>query len=173
MTSDLRKDAEQLASAGKLTDAELLFAKAVEGSTDSGAFRRFGDFLSETGRLAQAEKMYERAIRVPSAPEAQAEALRSLGVLYSKRGEFDRALQHVTRAQSIDQTLGRRHGLAEDLRVLGSIHLSRGELDKTEEVFTRAHEIHVELNDQEGIAKRSRGELAGQGASDTGGIRRD
>ena len=92
MTSNLLKEAEQLVSAGKLTDAELLFAKAVEGSTDSRAFLSFGDFLSETGRLAQAEKMYERAIQVSSTPEAEAEALRSLGLakrLASPAGPVD------------------------------------------------------------------------------------
>jgi lipopolysaccharide biosynthesis regulator YciM len=40
--------------------------------------------------------MYDRALQVASSPDEQADALRSLGILYLRRGELERAFEHGT-----------------------------------------------------------------------------
>jgi tetratricopeptide (TPR) repeat protein len=156
MTSDLLNEAQRLVSSGNLTDAELVFAKAVEAGNDPTAFLRFGDFLTQFGRLAQAEAMYERALATTAAgPDAQADALRSLAILYLSAARP--SARRAQRALAIDERLAREPGIAEDVRTLGNVYLrlERGELDRAEELFERALDIHSRLNDLRAVAKDS------------------
>jgi tetratricopeptide (TPR) repeat protein len=57
--------AERLANAGRLTEAESLFAKAVAGANDPNAINEYGRFLYRLGRFAQAEAMFQRVIEMP------------------------------------------------------------------------------------------------------------
>ena len=151
--SDLDQ-AQQLADEGRLTDAEAIFARLIVAENDPDAFNRYGHFLKRVGRLAQAEVMYQRVLKLAetSGEEWSAIAYGNLGVIYRIRGELDQAEEMQREALEINEQLGRREGMATAYGSLGNIYRIRGELDQAEEMHRKALEISEQLGSREGMA---------------------
>ena len=92
MNPELDK-AERLAKEGQLTDAEVIFARAISSTSDPAAFIRYGDFLNRVGRLVQAEEMYRKVLGLSGSDkdEWSARAYGNLGVIFRIRGDLEQA----------------------------------------------------------------------------------
>src|SRR6266571_5375024 len=96
----LLAEAERFVSEGRLTDAELAFARAVEAGPSPDALIKFADFLLSTGRRSEARDTYREATHLPGpyAKDVKAAAFRGLGRIASVRGETDNAEKMFRRA---------------------------------------------------------------------------
>ena len=150
-------EAERLASEGRLTEAETIFAKAITGGSDPNAFNRYGHFLRRVGRLAQAEVMYERVLElaVEHGQEWRAIALGGIGRISRSRGDLDKAIAAHGEAIEIQD----QHGGQKDLRFmageygqLGWLHQMRGDLERSEELHLKSLQIQDQLRNDKGRA---------------------
>src|ERR1039457_4608247 len=139
----LLQEAEQFVSQGRLTDAELAFARAVEAGRSPEALIKFADFLVSNGRLSEARDTYKEATRLPEAfaEDVKAAAFRGLGHIAWMRREFEDAEKMFRRALQADERLNRRHDQAADCRGIGGALMSRGEFDYAKGLFERALNI--------------------------------
>ena len=109
--------------------------------------------LRTLGLLDAAFDISQRILRmVPAASEEEAIVLNNLGLIYTTRGELDRAEEIYQKALSINVRLARPKGTAKAYANLGTIHRTRGELDKAEEMHLKALDIEKGLGRLEGVA---------------------
>ncbi|RNC82499.1 MAG: DUF4062 domain-containing protein [Phycisphaera sp.] len=152
LNSNVVSEAERLAGEGKLVEAEERFASAVVGRADLNAINRFGHFLSRLGRLSQAQITYERVLELATDDGWKAIALGNLGLNEWTRGNLDAAEDYHKRSLAIEESLGRKEGMASDLGNLGLIEQMRGNLDAAEEYLMRSLAIDKSLGRKEGMA---------------------
>lgn len=139
--------AEQFARSGKLVDAEIAYARAIQTSRDPVAFNKTGDFLKRAGRLSEAQSMYESALNSsPTEKQAQADAHRKLGEVFLIGRDLTRSEREYQQALSIDQSLNNQQALADDYRGLGNIARARRDLESAEAHFSRALELDTARN---------------------------
>ena len=153
MNPELDK-AERLAEEGQLTDAEVIFARAISSARDPAAFLRYGDFLNRVGRLVQAEEMYRKVLGLSGSDkdEWSARAYGNLGDIARIRGDFEQAEELHRKALQIHEQLGHREGVAANYRSLGDIAETRGDFEQAEELYRKALQINEELGDREEMA---------------------
>ena len=70
--------------------------------------------------------------------EEEAAVLAQIGMLYFRRGEYDRALEYHRRSLAIQEKIGDPAGLAGSLHTIGFMHHDRGDYDKALEYYGRA-----------------------------------
>src|SRR5207302_3036846 len=94
-TTTLLARADRLVAQGKLIDAEITYAKAIQMPDQAAALNAYGDFLRKGGRLVQAQSMYEKVLELDSThlDESKADAYRNLSDLAWTRGELENARQ--------------------------------------------------------------------------------
>ncbi len=93
---------------------ECYFVRAVVFRPDDPVVRAaYGVYLTQVGRLADAEKQYLEATRLD---DSYAEAHYNLGLLYVERGDIERARLHADRAYALGFPLP---GLQRKLQRLG------------------------------------------------------
>ena len=157
MNPELDK-AERLAEEGQLTDAEVIFARAISSASDPTAFIRYGDFLNRVGRLVQAEEMYRKVLGLsgPDKDEWTAAAYGGLGLIAGSRGHLDQAEELHRKSLQINEQLGHREGMATAYGNLGGIAQTRSDLEQAEELYRKVSP------DQRGI---------GASGGDGGGLR--
>ncbi len=164
------EEAERLAGAGRLTEAEAIFARSIAGGSDPDAFNRYGHFLSHIGRLAQAEVMYERVLELAerAGEEWSGKGYGNLGLIYKTRGDLHRAEEMHHKALVIAERLGSRVGMAIQYSNLGVLYRERGELENAEEMHQKALVIAEQIGSRDimagqhsnlGVLYRKRGEL--------------
>ncbi|MGB6066781.1 MAG: tetratricopeptide repeat protein [Desulfomonilaceae bacterium] len=144
-----------LADEGRLTEAEVEFARSVVGQSQPQPIIEFGRFLTRMGRLDQAKVMFEGAARVA---EDQRDSLSvsiaygNLGTVLGTQGDLRAAEQMFRKALEIDEKLGRLEGMAANYHNLGKVLLTRGDLDDAEKMFRKALEINEKLGRLDGMA---------------------
>ena len=134
-TSKLVKSAQRAAAAGKLTDAEIAFAKATE-TNDPEALLAYGDYLIEHGRLRHALQSYESARAAAQETGDQvvvADALRGIASHAELGGDVAAAEHALTEAQAIYEQLDDMYGTHVTLLSLASLDTDRGNFKKAEE----------------------------------------
>ncbi len=99
--------AERLANEGRLTAAELVFARVIASQNDPEAFIRYGHFLKRSGRLAQAEEMYRKVLELSALGENQwtAVSYANLGDVYTTRGNLEEAERMYRQALEVAERL--------------------------------------------------------------------
>ncbi len=153
----LADKAWELAEEGKLTEAEVEFAKASVGQNQPGPIISFGVFLDRIGRLDQAIAMYEKAAGIAEDQRNQiaaAAAYGNLGNVFQTRGEVARAEEMYRKAIEINELLDRKEGMANQYGNLGVILGKRRDLDEAEKMFKKALDIDEELDRKEGMANQ-------------------
>jgi tetratricopeptide (TPR) repeat protein len=145
-----------LADDGRLTQAEVEFAKAIVGRQRPQSLLEYGRFLSRLGRLEQARLMFERAASVAIDQKdhgAVAIAYGNLGILLRIRGDLDGAEQMHRKALKINEKLRRLENVACDYINLGTVLGTRSDLEGAEQMFSKALEIDEKLGHLEGMAR--------------------
>jgi tetratricopeptide (TPR) repeat protein len=146
--SSLVEKAWALADEGRLTEAEVEFARSIIGQTQTQPIIEFGRFLARIGRLGQATAMFEGAARVAEGqrdPLTVSTAYGNLGIVLSTRGDLNGAEQMFQKALEINEKLGRLQGMADQQANLGNVLLTRGDLDGAEQMYRKAHDIAQRL----------------------------
>jgi tetratricopeptide (TPR) repeat protein len=117
-------------------DVDMTMMCAVHG---------LGNLFAGQGKLAEAERMYERALQgrekaLGRDHTSTLETVNNLGALYLNRGKLDKAEEMYKRAlQGFEKALGRDHTSAlETVNNLGALYANQGKLDKAEEMYKRA-----------------------------------
>ncbi|MBI5570698.1 MAG: tetratricopeptide repeat protein, partial [Desulfomonile tiedjei] len=148
-------EAWALADEGRITEAEVNFAKSIVGQSQPQPFIEYGRFLARLGRLDQATVLIEGAVSFAKDQrdqEALARAYGNLGNVLQVRGDLDGAEQMHRKALEIDEKLGRSQGMASHYGNLGIVLRVRGDLDGAEQMHRKALEIDEKLGRSEGMA---------------------
>ena len=144
-----------LADEGRLTEAEVEFARNVVGRQQPQSLIQYGRFLFRLGRLDQATVMFEGAVTVAKDQgdqKAVAEAYRHLGLVLRLRGDLDGAEQMHRKSLEINERVGRLEGMASQYGNLGLVLRLRGDLDGAEQMHRKSLEINERLGRLEGMA---------------------
>ena len=108
------------------------------------------------GDLSRAKSFYEETIRISERKDLQAlykndiiqsksDALGNIGLIYSNRGDLDKALKYHQDSLKIDKKIGDRQGEANQLGNIGLIYSDKGDLDKALKYHRAALKIDKEI----------------------------
>jgi len=138
---------------GQLSDAEVLFKRALEGleiSQNPGQFLilqclyNLANVFIDQGRLRGAEATYKRVLEGYErsfGPEdvKSLDILNNLAIVFRKQGRLDKAERmHVRVLQSKEKTLGPEDiSTLHTIKNLGNIYYDRGQLSDAEAMYTR------------------------------------
>ena len=137
---------------GACADAEALFEENVRDAEAAGrpqdaALARLNQGVAahKRGDAAKAMACYQGAL--PHHGPAQAQALANLGSLYAESGDFDLALEHLTRAlQAFSRFAGRRE-VALAASNLARLHHFLGDGERAQELSEHALKLADELGE--------------------------
>jgi tetratricopeptide (TPR) repeat protein len=155
--ADLLAEAERLADEGKLTQAESLFARAVVARVDLQAITKYTRFLRRTGRLDQAVATSERLLELSRQlgdRHAEIEALSNRAIIRRKQGEFRPAIDDLTQAVEVAQSLG-SDGLADLAFLYDNLGLTlrkEGDFAAAVRMHESALATRKDLDDPRGLA---------------------
>lgn len=144
----------QLASEGRLVDAEVAFSKAVTERGTEWDFVEYAEFLLREGRVQQAEAILEEVATSAHAKDelARCAALNALGRLKQALGDLQNAERLVKESVDLGERLGQRSAVGSGLAVLGTVEMSKGSIDTADEYFRRALLIKTAVGDGHGVA---------------------
>jgi tetratricopeptide (TPR) repeat protein len=114
-----------LAEEGRLTEAEVEFARNVVGRHRPEPLIEYGRFLRRLGRLDQAAVMFEGAVTVAQDQRDQgtvARAYGDLGTVLQVRGDLEGAEQMYRKALTTAERLGSSQLITRVKSLLGSLH---------------------------------------------------
>jgi tetratricopeptide (TPR) repeat protein len=154
--SSMTAKAWAFADEGRLTKAEVEFARNVVGRRRPQPLMEYGWFLFRLGRLDQATVMFEGAVRVAKDQgdqRAVARAYGNLGNVLHVRGDLDGAEQMYRKSLEIEERLGRLEGMASDYGNLGNVLHVRGDLDGAEQMHRKSLETAERLGSSQLIAR--------------------
>jgi tetratricopeptide (TPR) repeat protein len=162
----LLEEAWRCAEAGRLTEAETLFARSAARGNDPEAFRSYGSFLLRAGRRAQAEVMYDRILELASASDRtwQAIAYGNIGLVRELSDDFVGAEEMYRKSLAIHQELGDLDGVAQVQNNLGIIENRKGHFARAEQLY------HLAL---ENGRKANRDDIVGRAYNNLGLLYRD
>ncbi len=135
--------AAALAAAGRLTEAETLYAELTAANNDAAAATQYGEFLSRLGRKIQAAESFSDAIRIAEAgasDEWLARAEAGLGRLLASKGEYDQGEASLRHAADLYNTMGAYVDLARVHLWLGAMNRNRNRLEDAREAYVAALE---------------------------------
>jgi len=145
----------KLADEGRLTEAEIEFARAIVGQSQIHPILEFGRFLARIGRLDQAIVMFEGAARVAEDQKdliGISAAYANKGIILQTRGNLDGAEQMLRKALEIYEKMGLMEGIASVYSNLGNVLFTRGNLDSAEYMYQKVLEIEEKLGHVEAMA---------------------
>jgi tetratricopeptide (TPR) repeat protein len=156
--SSLLEEAESLSAAGRLTEAEVAYSRAIAKGNVPEAFNRYGSFLVRVGRLLQAEELFTRVLQLTT-PEREgwSKAHLNLGWIRQLRGNVEGARIHYEQAISADEQFGRLSGLSRDYYSLGALLEIQDRLNEAEQMHRRSLEISQQIGSMEGVVKAFNG----------------
>jgi len=106
------------------------------------------DILQITERKDLREIYKEEILRL------KAISLGNLGIVFTIKGELDKALKYYEEALKIHREVGYRQGEASDLGNIGNVFTIKGELDKALKYYEEALKIHREVGYRQGEANQ-------------------
>jgi tetratricopeptide (TPR) repeat protein len=120
----------------------------VDGKVDvdglDWAFHNLGNLYANQGKLAEAERMYTRALQGREAlgPDHTSilDTINNLGLVYADQGKLAKAEEMYTQAlQGKEEALGPNHiSTLDTVNNLGVLYADQGKLAEAERMFTRA-----------------------------------
>ena len=147
--------AHSLAKEGKLTDAEIEFTKALVINPSEYQLLNFAEFLIDTGQLARAIVMIDRAAHLAESGQnlaMKAVAYSYKGNVLQTRGNLAGAEAMYKKSLEIDERLERLEGMAANYGNLGIIQRTKGDLDAAEAMYKKSLELNEQLGRLEGMA---------------------
>jgi len=96
------------------------------------------------GEYKMALESFEKAVRISRAcgeSVLNAEALRRIGHIHSKRSDWSSALENYTKSLEVAQVAGDEISAANAMCAMGTVHLERGEWDRVKSCYEKALEI--------------------------------
>ena len=159
-SSAIIDEAQRLASQGKLTDAEMLFSRAlVKG--DPEIVIQYARFLRRLGRFSQAQGLLEGVLQkqTPGDEHWKAGAYNYLGMLHRDRGELTEAEHLFKKALEFSDHPGTRLTTIAAYNNLGQLLRDRGSLDEAGEFHKLAIGMCDPATDEASLAS-SYGNLA-------------
>lgn len=142
-------------------EAVRLYTAGLEMIIDDDALARLsalhnlGDVLDLTGRTEQALEKFTEMLRYAWLYDlgAKAGAAHSrLGRIYRRRGEYDRAMQHLREANQLFTNAKDSRGIAGTLDDIGRVHWLRGAYGQALEFHRQALSIRRGIGDRRSIA---------------------
>ena len=113
--------------------------------------------LANLGLLDAVIALSERALKaVEKGAKDEAIVRGNSGLIYRKKGEFDKAEEMHKKSLEIEKKLGRLEGMASDYAALGLVYFERGDFRKAEEWHKKGLKIEKKLERLEGIARQYR-----------------
>jgi tetratricopeptide (TPR) repeat protein len=114
-----------------------------ERKTVLDAVHLLGLLYADQGRLGEAEKMYERALRgkeeaLGVGHSSTLDTVNNLGLLYKAQGRLGEAEQMYERALRGYEALGLDHESPDVFNNLGHLYKDQGKLDEAEKMYDRA-----------------------------------
>lgn len=149
------KEAWALANNGRLTSAEVEFARLAVGNSDPDEIVQYGQFLFRIGRVAQAHAVVNKALSIAKDSKdlrSVMSAYSTLGMLYEAKGEMDEALKLHKQSLHSAQELGDRRSAALAEGNIGMIHRRRGDLTAAEKHLSSSLAVAREIGDEFGMA---------------------
>lgn len=113
----------------------------------------YGDFLQNTGRLADASASYEQSLAIRSEVgdrQGEGVVLSNLGLVAQARGQLGAAQAYYEQALAILREVGDRQGEGADLANLGSVAQARGQLAQAQAYFEQSLAVLREVGDRQG-----------------------
>jgi tetratricopeptide (TPR) repeat protein len=153
--------AEGLVRQGKLTDAEMLFARALAKDNEPGTALQYARFLRSLGRFSQAQALLEGILQrtTPGEEHWKAGAYNYLGMLYRDQGQLNEAEKMLNQAKSLSDQPGTRETTIAACNNLGQVFRDRGDLAEAERMHKRALDLCKPSGDEASLAS-SCGNLA-------------
>jgi hypothetical protein len=141
-TSAVVRDAEGLAKAGRVSEAEQAFAHVLP-DPDLDSLNRYGAFLVEKGSLASAQEIFTRLgdlARERQDDEWLVAGLNNLAGVHQAQGQYDLAEKAYTEAlKTRERVLGADHPeVALSLNALAELYRLTRRFDEAESLFRRA-----------------------------------
>lgn len=135
--------------------------RPAEGASSSGSARAHPDEAMATaysnlallyqsrGDLAQAERMYHKALEIHAAQghrESMARDYNNLGYVYWSRGDLRQAEVVYRKSLALHEALGEQAGMADNYANLGSVYWTRRDLAKAEAMYQQALTLNEALD---------------------------
>jgi tetratricopeptide (TPR) repeat protein len=119
------------------------------------ALHNLGSVLDLVGQTDEAHRQFTEMLRMAWLFDQKAKggaAHGRLGRIYRRRGEFDRAMDHLGAAHELFTQAGDRRGIAATLDDIGKVHWLRGGYPQALEFHRQALAIRRALGDRRSIA---------------------
>lgn len=133
--------AAELATQGRYTEAETLYAQLTAANNDPAAAFEYGEFLFRLGRKLQAEEYLRRAAQIADISGDQtwmARAYAALGRLLASRGEFEKGAAALSEASDLYVQTGARAEYAAARVYLGDILVHEQQLEPARQAYEEA-----------------------------------
>ncbi len=79
-------------------------------------------------------------------------SLNNIGVIYSTKGDMDKALDYYTKSLKLEEENRNKEGISVSLSNIGMIHKKRGDMNKALEYYNKSLKICEEIGDEKEIA---------------------
>ncbi|HUS63731.1 MAG TPA: tetratricopeptide repeat protein [Kofleriaceae bacterium] len=119
------------------------------------ALHNYGSVLDLIGRTDEAHRQFSEMLRVAWLFDQRGKggaAHSRLGRIYRRRGEYDRAMEHLRAAHELFTRASDRRGIAGTLDDIGKVHWLRGAYGQALEFHRQALAIRRALDDRRSIA---------------------
>jgi tetratricopeptide (TPR) repeat protein len=155
------EEAQGLVRQGKLTDAEMLFARALAKDNEPGTALQYSRFLRSLGRFSQAQALLEGILQrtAPGEEHWKAGAYNYLGMLCRDQGQLNEAEKMLNQAKSLADQPGTRETTIAAYNNLGQVYRDRGDLAEAERMHQRGIDLCKPSGDEASLAS-SCGNLA-------------
>jgi tetratricopeptide (TPR) repeat protein len=155
--SGVATDAQKLADQGMITEAEILFSKALGDGLDPSTLKAYAVFLIRIGRFEQAEGAYRRLLELSRrvGKRWEIDALIGLGRISTIRGNFEEAKVTFREALKIARTLSLPLSIAEVSMELGRLLIltkEKGSKAEASQLIETAVELYAKAGDDSQIA---------------------
>lgn len=138
---------------------KCLFHPKATASNRVAAHILIGNCYYHLSNLVDAGRHYQDALNLSNKVANKVEklkgrstALGNIGIIFSDKGEMDKALKYLKDALKIRKEIGDRQGEAFTLDGIGIIFSVKGEMDKALNYHQDALKIHKEIGDRQGEA---------------------
>lgn len=101
------------------------------------------------------KELAEEAIEISrqiNYPGGEAAGIRSIGIYYMNKGEYDKATERVYEALQLFEKVPDLKGVGNCYQTIGSIHRQRSDFEKSKEFYGKAIEVYQKINNEKDMA---------------------
>ncbi len=152
---EIGRRASGAAAEGHLTEAEELFARAIQTYPEPWVVNAFGLYYMQIGSVKRAEEKFlqlEQLGQEQEKKEYLATAYGNLGIVFRTLGDLATAEGMFRKSLNLSEQVGSKEGMADQYSNLALIHKTRGDLKKAETMQRKALALDEEQGHKEGMA---------------------